>query len=480
MTLCYILGTIFPQGTGFEEYSRAGGRYLSLVKGLSLLEIFTSPLFLALSLLLCLNLFICIFERLRKLRTRRELLNYNALIKNPGIVDIGPAKKFPEIEMVLTDMGLRMIDADERQYVFGKGAPYWWLSWIYHLGIIVAIAGFLLTALTAHEHILTLWPGKTEKLSLYSPETRLNRYKKLLDYKVPDEIPGREFSVTLKKFSTEYYQSLRFDYPGDWISRLSMGLGWKSIKPARETGLSPKMWKTEFTIRTPDGRTIDAEAWVNHPFRFRGLTLYQMGYDQRMTLEVEGKKMGVEVFQPFEAPGIEGKFIARTVKHGRVHRKDGSVDTIKPRFDLLYQPPGRKKKEPLGTVYLEVPTGIKGKVFTFRNLREASVLSYRIDLGVPVIAVSTLLVFLGLVFRSYGYWYRVRIVQKDSRLLMAVSTRGLLANKEKVFKRLGVTIPGRLEGFLDAIRAGRERFFEMKPKGGSDEEGDNTRRREDT
>ena len=42
----YTLGTIFPQGGDLGEYVEAGGRFVFLVKIFSLLDLFSSPLFL--------------------------------------------------------------------------------------------------------------------------------------------------------------------------------------------------------------------------------------------------------------------------------------------------------------------------------------------------------------------------------------------------------------------------------------------------
>ncbi len=437
MTVLYVLGTIFPQGAELQEYAEAGGRYLFLVRALGLLDLFTSPLFLALSGLLCLNLLVCILERFRRMRKRRELISREAFFRSPNLLEIGGKEVFPAVEERLTRWGFKLIDAGQGQYLFGKGLPYWWLSWTYHLGMIAAIGGFLITAFAAHEDTVSLWPGKTEKISLYSSGTRLNRHLRRLGLDVPERRPEREFTITLDGFSTEYYQSLSFDYPEDALSRLAIGLGWRRIEPAHESGLSPKMWKTTFTLGTPEGEQIRGEARVNHPFRYRGLTLYQMGYEQRMTLAVDGEDMEVTVYRPFRVTGVEGRFLAKTVKLGRMIRKDGTIVEIEPRFELFYLAPDGRGEERIGTVHLDRPIRAKGKELLFKGpVVEASVLSYRVDPGVPLIGLSTLLVFLGLLLRSYGYWYRVRIAEREGRLYMTVSTRGLLARREKVTRRL--------------------------------------------
>ncbi len=435
MCIFYVLGTIFPQGREIEDYVRAGGKYVLIVKTFSLLQIFTSPLFLILSAILSINLLICIYDRFKTMRLKSRSLPLESIINNPGLIEIGKEENSNIVLERLKDMRFRQIEKGGGYYAFGKGLPYWWLSWIYHLGIVVAIIGFLLTALMAFENEITLYKDKLEKISLYSPDTRLNKYLKKLGINVSKEDKSKEYSLTLKDFKTEYYQSLKFDYPKEKLSRLAIGIGWKPIESAKEGGFSPKMWKTIVELKTPDNKIKEAPLWVNHPFRYKGLTLYQMGFEQKMNMVIGSKIIEIKSMEQFEIPGIKGKFITSPIKTGMVFKKDSTEDNIKPFFTLSYIPE-KGAKEKLGEIYLDKPERIKGISVVFKDLKEGSGLSYRVDPGVPLIGISTLLVFLGLFFRCFGYWYRVYIIIKEGRLFTLISTRGLFANKDRVLRNL--------------------------------------------
>jgi|Deesub1362A_J573_1020465.scaffolds.fasta_scaffold00013_157 hypothetical protein len=436
MCLFYVLGTIFPQGQKFDAYVEAGGKFVFLVKALSLLDIFTSPLFLFLTGLLTINLLVCIYDRFRTMKKRKRV-PVVPFFRSSGLIDIGRQEDTEAVIDRLKSMRFKFVGSQDGVYVFTKGLPYWWLSWIYHLGMVVAIAGFILTALTAFEGEVTLYKDTPQKISLFSPDTRLNRYLKKLGVEVPEEKKEKEYELLLKDFETEYYQTLKFDYPKDKLSRLAIGLGWRSSEflKSQKSGFSPKMWKTTFELTLPQGEKLDAALWVNRPFRHGGLTLYQMGFEQKIKLRVSGKTIDVESMEPFEIDGVKGKFVTSIVKTGKVYKKDGTVEDITPFFELSYIPE-EGGKEKLGEVHLGKPVKLKGRRFLFKEFEEGSVLSYRVDAGVPIIGVSILLVFVGLFIRSFGYWYRVQIGSKDGRLLMRISTRGLSANKDRIITAL--------------------------------------------
>jgi hypothetical protein len=437
MSICYVLGTIFPQGVDLDSYVKAGGRYLWFVKYLKLLNIFVSPLFIILTLLLCLNLLVCILTRLMKFRKRSELVPLQGILDQKKLIPVPEGLSLEELQDRLTNARFKLIEADETQYVYGKGLPFWWLSWIYHLGMIVAIIGFFITALTAYEGELTLWKEKEIEFSLYSPDTRLNRLLKKIGFSIPGERKDSVYKIKLKEFRTEYYQTLDFEYPESPLSRLAIGLGFSEIKPSEQRGLSPKMWYTSFVLTTPEGETAEASTMVNRPYRMQGLTLYQMGYEQRILLKVDNEEMEVEIFKPFEIKDLKGKFLAKTVKHGKVLKKNGEIEELKPQFTLYQILNGKKKK--LATIRKGKETEVLGKKVLFKKFEEASVLSYRIDRGLPLIGIATLLVFVGLVMRTYGNFYRIRIYNIGGRLFLSVSTRGLLADRKKVLKKLEIS-----------------------------------------
>jgi len=453
MGLIFLIGTIFPQGNDIDDYMKAGGRYVALVRVMGFLDIFMSPLFIFTTGILLMNLAVCLYDRLKIfLKVKRKPMDFERLKAHPNVSTFEKA----DIEDRLKSIGFKLKSGGSGYpsvKIFEKGLQYWWLSWFYHVGIILAVSGFFLTALFAVEKAVILYPDKPETISLYSKETRWNQFLINLGRELPDKSKDDEYVFTLKEFRTEYYQGLRIDYPKDKAERLALGIGIKEIEPSKK-GFSymPKMWLTRLDVKRPDGRILDAELWVNRPFRTGGLTLYQMGYEQKAKLLVhpdrkktllglsEGGKsemLDIEARKPFEVKELKGKFAIGSLKLGTLFKKDGTTEKIKPVTTVYYIPEDNiYKREVLGELQLGSSLEAKGTVFEFKDYEEASYLSYRKDPGVWLVGLACLFVFIGLFVRSLGAWYRVQYAVEGNTACVLISTRGILADKDRIVKKL--------------------------------------------
>lgn len=440
MCLFFLAGTIFPQGEKIEDYVKAGGKYIVLVRALDLLDIYSSPLFLAVVLLLLLNLSLCLYDRLKLfLRSRRTPPDFQTLKKHPLVVMFHDKNTGNRLRQA----GFRLKSETTGSTgpgvsIYEKGIPYWWLSWFYHVGIILAIAGFFITALFAFEKDVVLYPEKTETISLSSRDTRWNRMRQWIGSGAADAAEADAYQLSLTAFSTEYYQGLNVDYPKDRLKRLKVGLGLIRLTPS-ESGFSymPKMWRTILEVRKPDGDILDAEIRVNKPFRSGTLTLYQMGYEQKVQLSVNGQPRELEARVPFSVEGFAGKFVTGTVRTGRLFRKDGTEEQISLQTELYFIPEDTSlPKEELGQLLLDSPLEAKQAVFVMTGLVEGSYLSYRKDPGVWVVGFACLFVFVGLILRSMGGFYRVQCAFEKKDAYVLISSRGILADRDRIVRRL--------------------------------------------
>ncbi|MBI5196153.1 MAG: cytochrome c biogenesis protein ResB [Nitrospirae bacterium] len=440
MCLVFIIGTIFPQGRDIEDYIKAGGKYVSVVSAMDFLDVFVSPLFIFVAGMLLINLAVCLYDRLRIfLRIKRKPIDFSELKANPKVVVIESA----DIDEQLKKAGFKLKAEGEGGPVkiFEKGLQYWWLSWFYHVGIILAILGFFLTALFAFEKDIILSQGKPETISLYSKETKWNKYLEKAGMKIPGEKKSDEYVLTLKEFKTEYYQGLKFDYPKGAAERFKVGVGVKKIEPAKKDfSYMPKLWLTHLDVKKPDGQILDAKLWVNKPFRTGGLTLYQMGYEQKVKLSVNGKPLDVEARVPFEVKGVKGNFVLGTLKLGTLYKKDGTKENIIPQASVYYMPEkNQSQKDDLGTLILGKNLKGKNVNFKMKDYKETSALSYRNDPGVWLVGLACLFVFIGLFVRSLGAWYRVQCSVEGNKSYLLISTRGILADRERIIRRLQVS-----------------------------------------
>ncbi|MBI4830690.1 MAG: cytochrome c biogenesis protein ResB [Candidatus Lindowbacteria bacterium] len=150
----FFVGTVFPQSSepdSLERYREAGGKLVWLVGHLRLLDIFHSWYFTLIAAAFALHLFICSLHRLGTLRrrpvfrlfSREDLLQRDHSFSVTRETEAEP----PNIEKTLKGAGFRKIkyyseDAHVKRVVSEKGVPYRWLSWTYHLCVVVTLSGF--------------------------------------------------------------------------------------------------------------------------------------------------------------------------------------------------------------------------------------------------------------------------------------------------------------------------------------------------
>lgn len=440
LCVLFLIGTIFPQGQNIDDYIEAGGKYVTVVQALDFLDIFMSPLFLAATALLLLNLAVCLYDRLNiYLKIRRRPMDFQTLKQHAKVVTVSSDDLTHTLEKIgFTLKGESEDAAHPGVKIFEKGVPFWWLSWFYHLGIIFAITGFFLTSLFAFEKDIPLYPGEPQTISLYSADTRWNRFREWLGLTGTQQHEGNSYELSLEEFRTEYYQWLKIDYPKGKLERLALGAGITKVKPSQKRfSYMPKMWLTRLNVKRPDGTVLPAEVRVNRPFRTGGLTLYQMGYEQMITLSVGGEEREVEARLPFTVEGTEGKFALGSLKLGTLFKRDGSTENITPVTSLYHiSDESASAKELIGELALGGRLDAQGVTFEFRDFREGSYLSFRKDPGVWLVGLACLFVFLGLFVRCLGAWYRIQYACENKTSYVLVSTRGILADRDRIIRKL--------------------------------------------
>src|SRR4030067_41331 len=168
MCLVFLIGTVFPQGEDIDKYIKAGGKYVAIVRAFDFLDIFVSPLFVFITIILLTNLAVCLYDRLNIfLKIKRKPIGFERLKMHPNVVIFEKNPPSPPLRVMTFDKGgkggfdiegrLRKIgfklkaeaqDAGFPQVkIYEKGLQHWWPSWFYHAGTIRAIIGFFLTAL---------------------------------------------------------------------------------------------------------------------------------------------------------------------------------------------------------------------------------------------------------------------------------------------------------------------------------------------
>jgi hypothetical protein len=373
----FLIGTIFPQGVELERYREAGGRFIFAAKYLGLLNIFETPLFLISGLLLVVNTLLCTIERVIALsRKKAEAGHFSR--KGQKSYRITEDTDIPalqeDLKVGLVKRGFRFLREDKtgtgRSITFGRGINLAVTSILFHAGILVCILLFFATHYFAYENYLTLYPGETKEVVL----------------------PGGKvapFQLKLNGFSTTYEDNPKIEFPEQAHLKIAVLLqkpGEGATFKLPEGAIAVSDWVSDLSVLQGDREMARENIEVNVPLRYRGLTFYQMGYDQEVELIIRGKKERISPGKPI--PGKKGENLTiSNVKHGTLTRLDGKKEKIKPYLSLyrLKEGENKKSREKIADLTMGESGKIDGVAFTFSRFKEASVLSYRVDPSVNVL-----------------------------------------------------------------------------------------------
>ncbi|MBI5287278.1 MAG: cytochrome c biogenesis protein ResB, partial [Deltaproteobacteria bacterium] len=345
----YLLGTIFPQGAKLDDYIKEGGRFTFFVINFDLLDIFTTPGFLLLTLLLFINLGICTYERLLTLLAQKPgdvtfIPTYTITLPPTLTMEEGTGSPSPRciggvkppgagVEDILTRMGFKKVFSNPEITIMEKGLPYRWLTWSYHLGIFFCFIGFFLTYLFAFEDEITLYPREVKAVS---PSAK-SRWARIVE----SGTKGTGFDLQMEGFITEYNQMPTLEYPKDKLSRLAIALGWEG-KPLtytmKEDSFFPKDWKTTLNILEGGKPRLTKTIEVNDPLYYRGFTFYQAAFRQDLRIGVDDGHLVLEIEtgRDLIVPGVEGTLRFGTLRVGTLFKKDGGKEEITPFVEVSH------------------------------------------------------------------------------------------------------------------------------------------------
>ena len=449
----YIIGTIFPQGAGLDDYIKSGGGFTSFVIFFDLLSIFNTPGFLIVVSLLSINLTICAFEIFLILRSQRktvsEGLQFTPQFTFPldiiqQLEDTGEiVKEIFKKEMGFTEKTFTCPEINPRLFLSGinimeKGWSYRWLTWGYHLAILFCFFGFFMTYIFAFEDGITLYPGEAATIK----PAATNRWNKSWGNK-PQEL---DFKLMLDEFITEYNQFPKLDYPADKLSRLAIAMGWKDPKYLlKDESYSPKDWKSRLKVIKGKQVVLEKTIEVNDPLSYQGITFYQAAYKQMLKIQIDDSPISFETETEKELiiPGIDGMLKFGELITGTLFKKDGGTEKIKTFTEaalIRKDKSGTIETEKLGKLEHDGNLYIDDKRISLKEFKEASVLSYRYDPGAAILWWSGVTLLIAMALRVFGAWYRIiyRLEEKDGmpHLLLKIKTRGLMADEERLIKRL--------------------------------------------
>lgn len=410
MVVCMLVGTLFPQGGTQEEYLEAFGELRTTwFTRLGFFDVFHSWYFLLVGGIFFLNMVFCSIDGwMGHIRPKPARFKEASTVQ----LELG-GKKSDQMVEVLKNRGyrVRQVHTEEggRSFVAQRGLPSRPVSVIYHFGLALTFVGFVLSALTAFNGEVYIYPGETKKIPRSSPEMSINRWRSKLGF---SQGKAESLSIRLESFDTEYT--------------------WYNMK------YYPKDWKSAVVLKTDSGLAKKKVIEVNAPLRHRGLTIYQMAYEQKFDVELEDTIIHVEAGEPFEIPAIEGEFSVRTVRAG-VLFKEGVKEPITPHADLYYRTSDAEKRKRVGRLTLDSKYYFENTPLIMRNFTEASGLYFRRDDGVVFLYVAFILFMVGLFVRVFWTSYRVsvRVDEVEGKVYLSAKVAGVAAYEEIELAAIG-------------------------------------------
>jgi len=232
-----ILGTLIPQGRSAQEYLARYGQLAGLFQKLQFTRLYQSFWYVGLLALFSLNIIICTLVRLspklrRVFRPTCDLDPRSVQVlkvKDKFKLALAPAAAE---EAVKAELGRRhyrvrgQASENRRCLIARKRLLGLFGSDVVHVGLLIILAGGIISGLTGVRGSLTLSEGQT----------------------VP--VPQAGFSVRLDKFITELYPD----------------------------GKNVKDWKSDLTLIEGGDPVLQKSIEVNRPLTYKGFVFYQSGY----------------------------------------------------------------------------------------------------------------------------------------------------------------------------------------------------------
>jgi len=453
----FFLAALFPQSADpnrLKRYGEAGGGFVTLVGSLDLLGLFRSWYFTLVVALFMFHLALCCAHRLNllprrhtsRMFTRDDLLQHGLSLSvacPTGIADL-------DVEQILGRLGLKQLkyyseDAHTKRIVCERGLPFRWLSWSFHVFLLIAVGGFFFSHQFASEDKLTIAIGERKTFEL-RPQTTMSRGVLGL-FGHPEEAKPRQIEIKLESFQIDYAQGPALQYPGGPAGRFlaAWGLGGKAVRyRLTDDSLYPRNWHSILGIYK-DGRLVLSESVeANAPLRYEGITFYQLGYRHIFDLNIGEETLhDILAEAPFTIPQMEGEFVVKTPRIGSLLTYDGAEEKLEPSAIIHYRPPagqGECNWNTVGKMIVGRPVEVMHAKMALNNVRQSSVLGCRHTPGRPLIGIIGALVAVLMVLRICLPWYQVHCHADGSsgRTLVTSSIKmvGLFARPERLAEAL--------------------------------------------
>jgi cytochrome c biogenesis protein ResB len=369
------------------RWAVAGDRLHPLIRALSLNDLFQARWLILLIVALMVNLVLCSLGRLRSRFLEpgqiRGLLHFRQIAT---AIPIGESFVLIEEELRLRRFRIRhrahigrLVWAARRNGVSLAG------SVIFHLSLLIAVAGFLVRSQKGVEGELVLFPDQSGTVSLPTGDT---------------------LQVQLLESGTEY----------------NLGPGASSYL-LRQRRSSLILYRDNRFQRP-------ATLSINHPVRDGSIGLFQADPAQLFIIRIIPPDITLRVREnePFELTG--GRFFVGTARLGTVYLSDsvfGRMPVQAPLFRLVPGDSSRFREVLADTLRAEQPLALGKQRLSLLNIRQGAHIAYRYDPALPWFYVAGALFLLGMILRGFlpAYEFYGTITEEEGETVIRLGGRAL-------------------------------------------------------
>jgi cytochrome c biogenesis protein len=251
ITLASVVGTLIPQQRSPEEYMARFSQWAILLQRLQFTNLYKSLWFNALLFIFALNIIVCTLNRLSpKLKKAfhprlsveaKDIASLKIKEKLKKHMNLDSAREMVKKELSSRRYRVRETQVENKTFLYARKRILGWFGAdIVHLGILIIIAGGIISGIGGFRRNLTFSEGR------------------ILD------VPRADFKLKLDKFETEYY-----------------------------TSGGVKDWKSTLTVFENEKPVLNKVVEVNYPLSYKGFVFYQSswGWDWRNpSVEILAKK----------------------------------------------------------------------------------------------------------------------------------------------------------------------------------------------
>jgi len=241
ITLVSILGSFIPQHRSLDEYVARYGQLAHLLNQLQLTKLYQSLWFIALLGFFALNIIVCTLTRLSpKLRKAfhpkleieaKEITALKIKEKFKKNISLNTARNELKKELSSRHYRLKEVERENKTFILARKKILGWFgSDVVHIGILIILAGGIISGAGRFRKDLILSEGDIRGL------------------------PKADFKVKLDKFETEYYPNG-----------------------------SVRDWKSTLTVIENEKPILSKVIEVNHPLSYKGFVFYQSSYGWNWT-----------------------------------------------------------------------------------------------------------------------------------------------------------------------------------------------------